>query len=978
MEKGRPPALPWATYRFQFHSGFRFDDATALIPYLSDLGISHIYASPFLMARPGSTHGYDITDHGRINPEVGDDATFDRMVTTLHEHGMGLILDFVPNHMGVGGADNPWWLHVLEWGSASPYANFFDIDWASAEPTLKGKVLLPFLGDHYGKILEDGLLKPRFDAERGTFSVWYWEHRFPIAIRDYVPLLKDVSARLGEENEALTALISEFAGLVGELASSSTSDQSVSQLAVLYGRADGLKARLAAMAAEQESLRATIETVMTGLEGTPGDPASFKPLHELLERQAYRVSYWRVATAEINYRRFFDINDLAGLRIEDPELFEVSHRRIFHLIGENKIQGLRLDHIDGLYDPKGYFQRLQDRAAYLWMQSAGEGTGPVMDLPPRKPREHPFYLLVEKILARHERLRTDWPVDGTTGYDFMNLVNGVFVDAAAEKVMTDIYRESIGRLSDFEEIAVAAKRQIILGNLASEVTVLASKIHRLAKQSWSTRDYTYSGIFTALVELISHFAVYRTYITDGTIEDSDREELDRAVEKAREASEAGETSVFDFLYAVLSTDLTKQARGRGYKRRDIIDAAMRFQQVTGPVMAKAVEDTALYRYFRLISLNEVGGEPDRFGVPPEEFHAINAERLSLHPYGMLATATHDHKRGEDVRARINVLSEMPEAWKARVASWGKMNEAKRIEVDDRRAPGLNHEYLLYQTLVGAWPLEIDSPDHPGLPDFCQRIVDYMMKAAKEAKVHTSWSFPNQPYEQALEKFVRSILDAKRSKKFMSDMLAFQARIAVVGAVNSLAQTLLKLTVPGVPDTYQGAELWDLSLVDPDNRRPVDFEVRAAHLAAIGRLEPARLVRNWKDGAIKQAVVARSLAARREAIGLFFEGTYEPLEASGPRSENVLAFSRRYHDEFLIVVVPRLVAGLMGETDVPLPPREAWEGTTIPMPDFAETAPGLTDLITGRTWMRAKTMALGELLGDFPVALLRVSPPAESK
>lgn len=967
----RPPVIPRATYRLQFHKGFGFADAAKLVPYLAALGVSHVYASPFLLARPGSTHGYDITDHNRFNPEVGDEAAFNKLSDTLSAHGMGLILDFVPNHMGVGGADNPWWLDVLEWGRHSLFAGFFDIDWSPSEPTLQGKVLLPFLGDHYGRILTDGQLQLRFDAEWGSFSVWYWEHRFPIAVRDYPALLKAAREHLTGDTSPLANLGAEF-GKVG------LGHPAVREQAVIYRRAGELKGRLAALAAEQPAVREAIEAAVAGYNGTPGDEESFVRLHELLEAQHYRPAFWRVATAEINYRRFFDINDLAGLCMENQELFELAHRLIFRLIADNRLHGLRFDHIDGLYDPADYCRRLQDRAAYLLMQDQAAATvsgAQANALSPAKPRAHLLYTLVEKILARHERLRDDWPVDGTTGYDFMNLVNGLFVNPAAEKQITAIYNRFIGRTPDWEEICVRSKKQLVRGNLASEVNVLAGDLQTLAKQSRFTRDFTLPGITAALVEVVAQFPVYRTYIDEQGASEEDRRDLDWAFARARRYAPMGDTSVFDFLYAVLSTDLLRED-SHEYRREEILRTAMKFQQVTGPVTAKSIEDTAFYRYYRLVSLNEVGGEPGHFGVSPAAFHRVNQQRLQHHPYGMLATATHDHKRGEDTRARIDAITEVHTEWRRRVRRWSVLNKRRKGTREEVVGPGRNDEYLIYQTLVGSWPLEIADPADPHLGEYADRIATYMNKAMRESKTHTSWNYPDQRYEQAVDGFVRAILDPARSAPFLNDLLQFVARIEAIGAVNGLAQTLLKLTAPGVPDLYQGTELWDQSLVDPDNRRPVDYALRRRWLKKLSQTtDVAGLVEGWRDGRIKQYLIARTLDLRRRLPGVFADGAYISLEVTGAQADRVVAFHRKHGPDEVVVVVPRLVGSLLGDTQVPLVPAGAWGGTAVTLPQLPVGAV-FREVLTGGSRLPAPSWRVGDLLAAFPVALLSHCPRDE--
>ncbi len=972
MSEQGPPPYPRATYRLQLNRSFGFDDARAIIPYLAELGVSHLYTSPFLKARPGSMHGYDITDHAQLNPEIGDAASFDALVAALHAHGMGLILDFVPNHMGIGGNDNEWWLDVLEWGQGSPFAPFFDIDWESSEAALRGKVLLPILGDHYGSVLARGELSLRLDTERGSFSVWYFQHRLPIAVRHYPQLLRAVARELPAEAgeaaaSALAALETAFAAIEHEA-------PNVQAQALARVRTNELKQRLAHLVQQEPAVMQAAQAVLQQINGTPGQPASFERLHRLLEEQSYRVAFWRVATHEINYRRFFDINELAGLRMEHPELFELTHRLVFQLFAEGKLQGLRIDHIDGLYDPRGYCQRLQDRAAYLLLHAAappveppaaGNSPAPAANAP-RLP--NPMYLVVEKILAPHERLRDDWPAAGTTGYEFMNLVNGLFVDPAGERPLTDAYTRFTGRTSEFEEVVIEAKRLIIRSNLSSELTVIANLLNRLAKQSWDTRDYTLTGLREALVDVISHFPVYRTYVTEAGASEEDRRDLDWALARARRASPNPDRSIYDFIHGVLSTDLARRTDDAA-RRDEIVRIAMKFQQLTGPVMAKAFEDTALYRFVRLLSLNEVGGDPARFGVPAAAFHKANQERLQRHPFTMLATATHDHKRGEDARARLNVLSERPREWSRRVQRWSRANRSRRGEVDGRPVPGLNDEYLFYQALIGAWPFELAPPDFAGIADFTERMALHMQKASREAKQRTSWTAPNAEYEALLDRFVRAVLDPVHSRHFLDDLVEFLSQIAPAGAVNGLAQTLLKLTAPGVPDIYQGSEFWDLSLVDPDNRRPVDYARRQA--ADAGPASPAlaaELVRGWRDGRIKQHLIRCALGLRRRMPALFAAGEYQPLEAGGAHAERVVAFARHNAEGTVVTVVPRLVAGMLGGLDLPLPPAEAWADTRVSCPPAA--ARGLRSALTGVTLMpRNGAIMMAEALADLPVALL---------
>lgn len=956
--------VPDATYRLQFNKDFTFADAERLVPYLADLGISHLYASPFFKARPGSTHGYDIIDHNALNPEVGDEAALARLSGALKAQGMGQIVDFVPNHMGVAEAENGWWLDVLEYGQGSPFAEYFDIDFHPAKAELRGKVLLPVLGDHYGAVLEDGQLVVRLDPAIGGFSVWYWDHRFPLTPYRYgtlfTALLPALRRTEGVAAEAVAA-VEEIAAGFREVRAAARSGRA---RGARRARAEGLKQRFAAVLDAHPALHDAIDAALAPFRGTPGEAASFLPLHRLLEAQNYRLAFWRVASDEINYRRFFQINDLAGLRVEVPAVFEASHRLVLRLLAEGHIEGLRIDHVDGLFDPKGYLQRLAEKCR--------AATGADTDT----------YVLVEKILGHHERLRPDWRVDGTTGYEALNEINGLFVDPAAERRLTRTYARTTGESTDFEAIVRAGKRQVMQQELASEVGTLANGLARLSERNWRTRDYTLRDIRQALTEVIACFPVYRTYIDTRRPAPEDLRDIEWAVAQARKNPAFHDDSIFDFLRAVLTSDAGRR-RDDPFPREEVRRLARRAQQVTSPVMAKGLEDTAFYRYNRLASLNEVGGHPDVFGVTPAAFHRRMTERARLWPHSMLTTATHDTKRGEDVRARINVLTEMPEEWTRRVRRWTLLNRRRKPEVEGTPAPSANDEYLFYQTLLGAWPPELalpeDGSDDPAVlaavDDLRDRLCAYMTKAVREAKVHSAWTRPDAAYEQAVSRWVERVMDARRRNPFLADFLPFQARAARVGAVNGLAQAALKFTCPGVPDIYQGCELWELSLVDPDNRRPVDFDRRHAALGDLRRTfgddsprgTAARaLLDRWTDGTVKLLLTWRLLTLRRRLPDLFRHGDYRPLEATGEHAHRLLAFERRHGGRRLVVVVPRLVLPLMpGDDDWPL--GTAWGNTALPLEDAA-SAGALRDVLTGER-MGAETTAAGDLLRHLPLAVL---------
>ncbi|GAC1521586.1 MAG: malto-oligosyltrehalose synthase [Vulcanimicrobiaceae bacterium] len=868
---------PTSTYRLQFSPAFRFDDARAIVPYLADLGIGHMYASPYLKARPGSTHGYDVVDPNRLNPEIGTPQEHAAMIDAAQAAGLGHLLDFVPNHMGIGGAENPWWQDVLEAGEASRYAKYFDIDWAPLRSEMRGKVLVPFLGDYYGRVLERGELVPTFDERTGSFAVDYFDSRFPLATASYADILTLAVANARDEAWPLRALAAEFGSATHE-------------------RAAALKLELANVARDPGVARAIDAALATFAVTT--DPTAIDRLDALLGRQNYRLAYWRVSADEINYRRFFDINDLAGLRVEDAEVLAQTHRFVFELIASNRIQGLRIDHVDGLFNPGGYCMLLQDRAEALG---------------------HRQYLVVEKIMARFETLRRDWGIAGTTGYDFMNVVNGLFVDARSELAFDRVYRQFAGIATSFDQFAYRAKKDIMRTTLASELEVLATMLDRIAGMDRRSNDYTYNVLRDALTEVLASFPVYRTYVTgEAPVPEADDDRfIGWAIGAARRRSEIGDDRVFEFIASVLTVAAADASPK--YARHDILRFAMKFQQYSSPVMAKAVEDTAFYRYVRLASLNEVGGDPRRFGTSIAEFHASNSERAEGHPHAMLATATHDHKRGEDTRTRIDALSEIPGLWDRTIKRWARLNARRKGVADGSPAPTENDEYHLYQTLVGTWPMAWLDVDVATIADadlgaYVGRIETYLRKALREAKFRTSWTNPNDAYETATLNFVRSILAPRRTNAFVRELQMLVREVAPTAAVSSVAQVALKLTSPGVPDIYQGNEFWDLSLVDPDNRRPVDYAVRARTLgdmrARVERGESSDLaddvLASWTDGRIKAYVTWRLLHLRRERERTFLDGSYVPLETTGALADHVVAFAR----DDVITIVPRLVRRLL--------------------------------------------------------------------
>jgi (1->4)-alpha-D-glucan 1-alpha-D-glucosylmutase len=964
------PTRPEATYRLQFHKGFDFRAAAAVTPYLAELGVSHVYASPYLKARPGSQHGYDIIDHGALNPEIGTDADYAAWTDELHRHQLGQIFDMVPNHMGIVGNGNAWWNDVLENGPASPYAHYFDIDWfSSLKKELHNKVLLPILGEAYGQVLDSGQLRISYEA--GAFTIHYFDHRFPVSPCSYTFML---DYRLAELEQALgaTALpFLEYQSIVTAVRHlPSRTDQEPERRAERLREKEVIKRRLAALTESCAEVRDFIAANVTRFNGTPGDPRSFDLLDELLNAQAYRLSFWRVASDEINYRRFFDINELAALSMEQPEVFAATHGLILRLLAEGKINGLRIDHPDGLFDPLEYLERLQvhyvlERARLAFAAEPVNGTkwedveAEVRAAIEERRRsgeawlQQPLYVVVEKILGRNEPLPEDWPVNGTTGYEYLNTLNGLFVDAGHAALLSRLYFQWTSMDPAYRPY-VYEKKMLILGvALSSELQVLGHQLNRLAEKNRWSRDFTLNSLRNALRHTIANFPVYRSYIRDENISARDRLHVQQAVAQAQRRNPAISASLFNFVRDVL---LLRRPEGAGddfaaEQRR----FAGKFQQVTAPVMAKGVEDTAFYVYNRLLSLNEVGGDPDQFGVSPASFHRTNQERREHWPRSLSATATHDTKRSEDVRARLNVLSEIPGEWRKSLNRWARLNKRHRTALEATDVPERNEEYLIYQTLIGAWPIEPVTPAE--YADFVARIQAYVQKALHEAKVYTSWINPNPPYDEAVQRFVERILDVKHGKRFLEDLRPLQRRIQHWGLFNSLAQVLLKIVSPGVPDLYQGTE------------RVAESH---GHLSELAR----ELTERKEDGRIKLYLTWRALHFRREHPGLFAEGEYVGLDAQGSRRDHIVGLLRRQEGRVAVVAVPRLVTRLMPQVgDLPLG-EAVWNDTLLPLP---EVTPGqrFRNVFTGEEVAASPDMGgslrAADIFQNFPVALLLAEP-----
>jgi (1->4)-alpha-D-glucan 1-alpha-D-glucosylmutase len=1009
---------PSATYRVQLNKFFTFENTADIAPYLAELGVSHLYASPYLQARPESLHGYDITNHAELNPSIGTKENYNRMVETLHNNGLRQILDTVPNHMGIGEPSNRWWMDVLENGPLSVYATYFDIDWQPINPKLSGKVLLPVLGDQYGRVLDNGELQLRFASEEGVLYLAYYDRLFPIDPYSYRLILQEALALLQQTDvpETDDALL-EFQSIltaVGHLPHEYPFD--CDRIAERNREKEIIKRRLQTVCQTDASMCDAIHRAVATFNGAVSDiegAARFDRLDALLEEQYYRLSFWRVAAEEINYRRFFDVNELAAVRVDQPEVFEEIHKLIFQLLGEGSLDGLRIDHVDGLLDPAGYFVNLQRRYLVELARFAMSNRDLTPDqresaekyvlaqfdaackqtTPDNEWLVQPLYVVVEKILAKGESLPGDWTVAGTTGYEFTNAVNGLFVDAANEKALTEAFSTFTGEKQKFADLIYEKKRQIMRLSLASEITILTNMLNRISAADRHYRDFTLNSLRNAIREVIACFPVYRTYMTAEKPEPDkrDRSYVEMAINKAKKRNPATEATIFDFLKDVLLLNFPEYVQGDDPKNVETRQAwlafTLKFQQCSGPLMAKGLEDTAFYIYNRLVSLNEVGGEPDIFGISPVHFHRQQAERQNRWRYSILASSTHDTKRSEDVRARINVLSEMPRDWKTALTRWGRYNRKLKISVDGTTAPDRNEEYFLYQTLLGVWHFpgarSVAELPREGLQELTARLQEYMNKALNEAKVNSSWVNQNDAYLSAVRQFVARLLDPDVSEKFLSEFMTFQRKVAYYGAFNSLSQTLIKLTSPGVPDIYQGNEIWDFSLVDPDNRRLVDYQVRRRMVKEVTDHAPnlADMLENLpdsdRDGCLKLLLTNRLLVLRREYPELFGEGSYNALNASGTRSDNVVAYARRSNDgQELIIVAPRLLGRFAKGKSLEIVPvtGTAWDNTLLELPDATPGTSYINLLSDEKVDVREGGLNLTDVFAVFPfAALLRENP-----
>jgi (1->4)-alpha-D-glucan 1-alpha-D-glucosylmutase len=980
--------IPIATYRVQLNREFKFSDLKAIIPYLHELGISDVYASPYFKAPKGSSHGYDILDHNQFDREVGTANEYDRLIEEMRAHRMGQILDIVPNHMSIASEENLWWMDVLENGPSSAYAEFFDIDWKPVKDELENKVLLPILGDQYGNILENQELQLEF--EQGAFFISYYDRKLPVAPVSYTKILKygidDLEKKMGKENPNFQELLSILTA-IDHLPAREEKDRE--KIEERRREKEVIKRRLLSLCNDSREISSFIDSNALCFNGKKGNRKSFDLLDDLLKDQVYRLSYWQVAMEEINYRRFFDINELAAIRMENPIVFKESHRLIFQLIREGKVTGFRVDHVDGLYNPTDYLYRLQKSGFVQFclrdlpavsneaiLEEIGRAYDEALSQSPSRSLQMPIYVIGEKILIRGERLPEDWPIYGTTGYGFLNLLSGLFIDAENAKVFENIYSRFIGAKANYQEMVYEKKKLIMEVSMSGEINALGHYLNGLSEKDRHTRDFTLRSLTAAIVETIACFPVYRTYVRSYGVNEKDRRYIEQAISRAKRENPAMSATIFDFLQKILLLQYPEEFQETD--RKEWLDFVMKFQQVTGPVMAKGLEDTVFYLYNRFISLNEVGGNPERFGTSLDAFHGQNIERAKNWPHSLLATSTHDTKRSEDVRARLNVISEIPGEWRQCVSRWSRVNKRRKKVMDGQWIPDRNEEYLLYQTLTGAWP--VHEMDKKEVQTFKERIRNYMIKAAREAKVNTSWISPNAIYEEALLAFIDAILS---SRAFVSDLFSFCRKASYIGMFNSLSQTLLKITSPGIPDFYQGSEIWNFSLVDPDNRGSIDFRSRKELLVGMKKKmespgadlkELARcLIQEWRDGSPKLYIIFKALNYRKENALLFQEGSYLPLETKGDLREHLCAFARQKEQKTVIIAVPRFLTHLIKTPEEMPLGNGVWGDSGVVLPDEI-TGETFRNLFTGEMIEKVErngqgVIPVGKIFANFPVAMM---------
>jgi (1->4)-alpha-D-glucan 1-alpha-D-glucosylmutase len=957
-----PLNIPLNCYRLQFNQDFTFFNSTDMLAYLDRLGITTIYSSPILQSRTGSGHGYDVTDPARIDSGLGGEQQFEIFHSELGKRRMGLLLDVVPNHMAAS-PENPWWMDVLENGPGSAYSSYFDIDWHPPSRIFENKILLPILGSFYADVLRKRELQLVF--KDGRFFVQYYESAFPLAPKSYLNILTHHQEALEAKLGAKSSAFQEYLGIIVGLDSLAPRETlPVYAAGERRLQVAALKERLKELYAHDKTFREFLVANVKHFNGMRNNDESFRSLDRLLSEQSYALSYWNGANAEINYRRFFNIAELIGVRVEDPAVFEATHSTIFRLVGSGAATGLRIDHIDGLRDPLGYLQRLQSHAKLATAPQTNSGD---------------LYVVVEKILSGAEDLPAEWPICGTTGYEFLNAVNRIFVHPVGVREAARTYSRFIAKQQVYEDLLYQKKKLIMTSLLAVEMRYLSHQLSMLAQHDRYAREVPSAELAHAFSETTVCLPVYRTYTRGMETPAHDSHYIKLAIAEARSRNPQIDAKCFSFVGDVLLGNDSEEVLPEQREAR--LAFVMRWQQLTGAIMAKGFEDTLLYVYFPLLSLNDVGGDPRPSGLSATEFDRFIRDRQRHWPYGLNSTATHDTKRGEDVRARINVLSELPDKWARRLSRWAKWNAAKRRVVQGEIAPDRNEEIFVYQTLVGGWPLHDKE-----LPGFRTRLREYVFKAGREAKVHTRWTQPNPEREKVLDEFVAAITRSGTRNRFLDDFLDFHKTISYFGMLNGLAQTLIKLTVPGVPDVYQGCELWDFRLVDPDNRRPVDYKRREKFLAEIeeeSHGSPARfisdLLLNWRDGRVKLYLTWKILNLRRRNSSLFLDGEFLPLKTAGKRSHNLIAYARRYKDDWVIVAAPKWLA----HEQAPMNQNRMtafWRNTKILLP---KGSPQRYENILAGGILPAKhsrgraSLRVSELMGDFPVGCLSSVASTES-
>jgi (1->4)-alpha-D-glucan 1-alpha-D-glucosylmutase len=919
--------VPVSTYRLQFTGAFGFNSANQIIEYLSELGISDLYASPIFAANQGSTHGYDVTNPNQLNPELGTVEEFEALVSNVQSHQLGWLQDIVPNHMAYS-SHNRLLMDVFEYGSASEYFEYFDMAWNAPFGDDRDRILAPMLGDFYGDCLERGEIQLQY--EQGDLTIVYGSLKLPIRLESYSQLihhkLKSLTQTLGKEDSSLIKLMGVLYIIENvSLAAKKRQEQSNFAKGILWE-----------LYQNDLKVKELLDQNIKAFNGEKGNAETFNLLDTLLHQQFFQLAYWKTASENINYRRFFAVNELISVKVENLQIFEQSHSLISRLIQEQKFTGLRIDHIDGLSNPTQYLERLKEKMGNV-------------------------YVTIEKILELKESL-PDWNIQGTSGYDFLNYVNGVFCKQDNQEALTQVYTNVVGSDFDYSQLVREKKRLILEKDLRGDLANLAHLLKNISHHYRYSNDFTIYGLEAAIAEILILFPIYRTYVNQQGIRDIDRAYIQEVIQGAR-ANIPLLVHELNFIEKLLLLDYDSSLTPA--QKEQWLYFAMRMQQYTGPLMAKGVEDTVLYVYNRLISLNEVGGNPSHFGVAVEDFHGFNQAHQARWIHTMNATATHDTKRGEDARARINVLSEIPAEWEQQVKDWMALNQSKKTQLDGLEMPDRNDEYFFYQTLMGAFPF--DQTERSKLVD---RLKEYVIKAIREAKVHTTWLTHNTEYETAFTRFVESVLDPSEQNEFLQTFIPFQQKVADYGIFNSLSQTLLKITAPGVPDFYQGVELWELSLVDPDNRRPVDFEQRRSLLKDLkSRAKTdlstllSQLLDTRHDGRIKLFLTFQALQARKGHFELFQQGDYWPLEVTGKFKNHVIAFARKFEDRFALTIVPRFLTDLTEPGKPPI--GSVWQDTSIQLPEISTH---WKDTISGQI-LESRDVALAQILQQFPVSLL---------